>query len=92
MYVRRASALLAGIIGVSVFLYGALLLGAVAHTAGRTSAEGQVKKLSSAVSVLENTFFTETKALTPERAAALGFVSPQTVFSVYAGTGSLTLR
>lgn len=87
----RIIASLAGIAGISVFLYGALLLGAVAHTAARTSAEKEVRGLSIAVSFLENKFLTETKSLSPERAAALGFVSPVAVATVYTGTGSLTL-
>ena len=91
-YTPKAIAALAGIAGMSVFLYGALLLGAVAHTAARTSAEKEVRSLSVVVSSLENQFLNETKSLSPERAAALGFVAPAAVSTVYAGTGSLTLR
>ena len=91
IYTPSIIASLAGIAGISVFLYGALLLGAVAHTAARTSAEKEVRNLSLAVSSLENQFLTETKSLSPERAAALGFVAPAAVATVYAGTGSLTL-
>ncbi len=90
-YTPRIIAALAGIVGISVFLYGALLLGAVAHTAARTSAEKEVRSISLAVSSLENQFLTETKSLSPERAASLGFVAPAAVATVYAGTGSLTL-
>ena len=91
-YTPRVIALLAGVAGIAVFLYGALLLGAVAHTAARTAAEKQVRSLSVSVSALESEFLTETKSLSPERAAALGFVAPAAVVTVYAGTGSLTLR
>ena len=91
IYTPRVVGLLAGIAGIAVFLYGALLLGAVAHTAARTSAEKEVRSLSVDVSSLENEFLTETKSLSPERAAALGFVAPAAVATVYAGTGSLTL-
>ncbi len=91
IYTPKVIAALAGIAGIAVFLYGALLLGAVAHTAARTSAEKEVRSLSVAVSSLENEFLTETKSLSPERAAALGFVAPAAVATVYAGTGSLTL-
>ena len=90
VYATRIITALAGIAGIAVFLYGTLLLGAVAHTAARTSAEKEVRSLSAAVSSLENEFLTETKSLNPERAAALGFVQPQVVTTVYAGAGSLT--
>lgn len=91
VYAPKIIAALAGIAGLAVFLYGALLLGAVAHTAARTSAEKQVRTISASVSALENEFLTETKSLSPERAAAMGFVAPAAVATVYAGTGSLTL-
>lgn len=90
-YTPKAIAALAGIAGIGVFLYGALLLGAVAHTAARTSAEKQIRSISASVSSLENEFLTETRSLGPERAAAMGFVSPAAVATVYTGTGSLTL-
>src|SRR3989338_7438594 len=45
-YIGRSIAVLAGIVALSVFLYGALLLGAVAHAAGRTQAEKSVRALS----------------------------------------------
>ena len=90
-FAPRIIALLLGIIGISAFLYGALLLGAVMHTAARTSAQRQVRSISVAVSSLESTFLAQTKELSPERAALLGFVQPQTVSTVYAGTGALTL-
>ncbi len=91
-YIRRVVALLAGVIGLSVFLYGTLLLGAVSHTALRTSVQKQAQHLSGEVSVLESKFLNETKALSPEWAAALGFVSPQAVATIYAAADSLTLR
>ena len=91
VYATRIITALAGIAGIAVFLYGTLLLGAVAHTAARTSAEKEVHSLSVAVSSLENHYLTETKSLSPERAAAMGFVAPAAVATVYAGTGSLTL-
>ncbi len=91
-YAPRIFAVLAGIAGVSVFLYGALLLGAVAHTATRTTAEREVLTISASISLLESQFLTETKSLSMERAKELGFVQPQDVVTIYAGTGSLTLR
>ena len=92
LYTPRIVAALAGVAGIAVFLYGALLLGAVAHTAARTTAEKEVRSLSVSVSSLENQFLTQTKSLNPERAAELGFVEPTAITTVYAGTDSLTLR
>lgn len=91
-HVGRAIAVLSGIIAVSVFLYGALLLGAVSHAAGRTSAEDAVRALSARVGELEGQFLAETKALSPEKAAALGYVEPVAVATVFAGEPSLVLR
>ena len=91
IYTPKVIAALAGIAGISVFLYGALLLGAVSHTAARTSAEKQMRSVSASVSSLENEFLIETKLLSPERAAAMGFVAPAAVATVYASASSLTL-
>jgi len=85
-------ALLAGALAIAVFLYGALLLGAVAHATGRTAAEREVQRLSVEVSSLENIYLTETKELSPERAAALGFVESKNIATVYVQTQGLTLR
>ena len=85
-------ALLAGALAIAVFLYGALLLGAVAHATGRTAAEREVQRLSAEVSQLENIYLTETKGLSLERAAAMGFVEPKSVAAVYVQTQGLTLR
>ncbi len=91
-YIGRCIALFAGSIGLAAFLYGAFLLGAVAHAAGRTAAERQVQRLSSEISGLESTYLTEAKALSPERAAEMGFVAPSGITTVYAGEPGLTLR
>ncbi len=91
-YIKRVIALLAGAIALAVFLYGGFLLGAVAHAAGRTAAEREVQRLSAEVSGLESTYLTETKGLSPERAAALGFVEPKNVATVYVQVQALTLR
>jgi hypothetical protein len=90
-YVGRIVAFLAGVTAVAVFLYGAFLLGAVAHATSRTAAEREVQRLSSEVSALEGVYLTETKALSPDRAAAIGFVAPSGVATVYAGEPGLTL-
>ena len=71
----RAVAVLAGIAGLSVFLYGVLLLGAVSHTAARTSMEKETRTLSASVGALESEFLAGTKALSRDRAQELGFVA-----------------
>jgi hypothetical protein len=91
-HIRRVVAVVAGIIALSVFLYGALLLGAVAHAAGRTTAEQKLRALSSEVSKLESHYLSQTKGLSPERAANLGFVPPIAVATVFAGEPSLVVR
>ncbi len=91
-YVRRIVAALVGLTAIAVFLYGALLLGAVAHAAGRTTAEKELRTLSVKVGQLESAFLAETKGLSLERATALGFVAPVAVSTVYANTSGLTLR
>ena len=91
-YAGRLVAVLAGVVALSVFLYGLFLLGAVAHAAGLTAAERQVRELSATVSVLEGAYLDATKALSPERAQALGFVSPLSVTAVYAQKPTLTLQ
>lgn len=88
----RTAAALVALTALAVFLYGALLLGAVAHAAGRTAAEQQLRTLSSAVSALEGRYLSATQALGPERATAMGFVAPSAVATVYAGAPSLVLR
>jgi hypothetical protein len=91
-HVGRVVAGLAAVTALSVFLYGALLLGAVSHAAGRTAAGTQVRSLNHAVSTLEGKFLADTQSLSPEKAAQLGFVAPVSVATVYAGQGTLTLR
>lgn len=90
-YAGRAVVLLAGVVMLAVFLYGGLLLGAVAHAAGETSAQRQVRELSVTVSELEAQYLAATKELSPERAAALGFVAPKSVATIYAAASTLTL-
>ena len=92
-YIGRTIALLAGVVALSAFLYGGFLLGAVAHVAGRTQAEHKVRSLSVEVGVLESHYLAHTKALSPTRAADLGFVAPVAVTTVYASAHpGLTLR
>lgn len=91
LYAKQIIAALAATAGLSVFLYGALLLGAVAHTAGRTTTEKSLYAISAKVGVLENTYLLKNKAINLERARTLGFVQPQKISTVYIGSGSLTL-
>lgn len=82
--ISRAAVVMCGIIALSLFLYGAFLLGAVSHTAKRADMGREVTKLTEVVSKLEVKYLTETKSLTPARAAALGFVEPSKVNTVFA--------
>ena len=91
LYNKRIFALLGSFVALCVFAYGALLLGAVAHTAHRTEAQGQIEHLNAQVSRLESQYLTQTQTLSPERAAALGFVAPQQVATVFASVHTLTL-
>lgn len=92
-YIGRVVAALTIVIAVSVFLYGIFLFGAVAHAAGRSKAEASVRSLEGKVSSLEGRFLTQTKELSPQKAAELGFVQPASVATVYAHpAGGLTLR
>ena len=91
-HMGRFVALLAGALAIVAFLYGVFLLGAVAHAAGRTAAEREVGRLGAEVSRLESAYLTETKGLSLERAAAMGFVEPKNIATVYVQTQGLTLR
>jgi hypothetical protein len=87
----RATTLLAGVCVFSVFLYGIFLLEAVIHTASRQTAERQTQELSGKLSVLETQYLEQTQALTPARAAALGYVKPSSVAVVSSGSPSRAL-
>ena len=91
VWVSRLIAALSGLIGVAVFLYGALLFGAMAHASHATSARAEIRSLTSQVAELESRYLLETKAISPERAVALGFVAPVAVSEVYAEGSTLTL-
>jgi hypothetical protein len=92
-YAGRTVAALATVSAVAVFLYGALLLGAVSHAAGRTQAERELRSLGSSLGALESQYLAQTRAISPERAAAMGFVAPQSVSVVFAQRApGLTLR
>ena len=87
----RAAVVLACLCAISCFLYGVFLLEAVAHTAARASADRQVQTLSVQLGDLESQYLASTEALTPERAQALGFVTPTSVTTVYADAASRSL-
>lgn len=91
-YVSRTAALLAVVLTVSVFLYSAFLLEAVAHAGSKTTAQSQIRKTSEHLSSLEAQYLALTQSITPQKASALGFVSPSVVTSVYANgeSGSLS--
>jgi hypothetical protein len=92
-HLRRSAAIFAGVIALSLFLYGFFLLEAVAHTASRTQAQHKVQLLTSEMSELEQTYLAATRTMTRERASDLGFVSPGAVATVYASAGrGLSLR
>lgn len=91
MYLSRMIVVLGVCCTLSVFLYGIFLLMAVTHTASRTEAERQINKISAHLGDIEMTYLTQQKALTPQRAAELGFVKPLTVSTVFASAGSKTL-
>jgi hypothetical protein len=78
------AALLGGIIAVSIFLYGAMLLLAVSHTAGRTQAQHQMQEIASTISTLEAKYLQATRLITPETAKSRGFVPPVSTDTVFA--------
>ncbi|MDE1924777.1 MAG: hypothetical protein KGH79_01170 [Patescibacteria group bacterium] len=87
----RAAVALACICAVSAFLYGVFLLEAVAHTAALQSAEAQVIALNAKLGDLESQYLAQTASLTPERAAALGFVVPADITTVFVTAASKSL-
>ncbi len=91
LYVRRAVAALVAVIVVCAFAYGFFLLEAVSHAASQAEARREIVALSSKVGSLQSQYLSATKALTPERARALGFVSPTQVAVVYATQQALSL-
>lgn len=83
-YVSRTLVVLAVVLTISVFLYSAFLLEAVAHAASKTAAENRIQKISEHLSSLEAQYLALTQSLTPQKAAELGFITPATVASIYA--------
>lgn len=93
-YVSRTIVVLSIVLAVSIFLYSAFLLEAVAHAASKTVAEAQVRSIGVHLSTLESQYLALTQAITPQKAAALGFVQPAVVLSTYATSqaGSLSFQ
>ena len=81
-HLPRVATIMVIAITLSAFLYGTFLLETVAQAASRTSAERQIKEISSQLSILEGQYLAATQTLTPTRAKALGFVPPATVSTV----------
>lgn len=95
-YLNRISVLLALVCALSVLVYGVLLLEAVAHAASQTTAQREIGQLTAALGDLEAQYLAQSQSLTPQRAAAMGYVAPDpseitTVFAT-APTQSLSLR
>jgi len=95
-YFSRIAVLLAGVCAIAVLLYGIFLLEAVAHAASQTSAQRHIGQIGAQLGDLEARYLSYSQSLTKERAAALGFVTPDpkevtTVFAT-AAAGALSLR
>lgn len=80
---RKAIALCAIGVALSLFLYGFFLLAAVSHTASRADAERKLESVTARVSNLEQEYLLKTKTMTLERAREMGLYPPQDVSLVY---------
>ncbi len=83
-YMTRVLGTLAGVVALSLFLYGIFLLEAVAHTASRTQAERQIAAHTSELSRLEAQYLASTKEVTRERAVEMGLTQPTRITTTYA--------
>jgi hypothetical protein len=92
LYAARVAAILAGLCALCVFLYGAFLLGAVAHAAKQTVTQREAAKLTREISTLEGEYLSKTKVLTAQTARDMGFVAPIAVSTVRLDTPILTLN
>jgi hypothetical protein len=84
LYLTRIMAALAVTCAVAIFLYGTFLLLAVEHAATATADQHTYDVLAAHIGDLETQYLTATRSITPQSAAALGFVAPQTVSMVFA--------
>ena len=93
-YLSRMVVFLVVVLTISIFLYSFFLLEAVAHAAAMTTAEARVQTISGQLSTLEGQYLSLTQSLTPQKAAALGFVTPLNLETVYAKgeSGSLSFQ
>lgn len=87
----RVAALLGGLVALLAFLYGAFLLGAVAHTAAQTKIDRELGALKEEVNASEAQYFAALRSVTPEQAQALGFVAPAETTTVFATAASKVL-
>ena len=87
---NRVAALMAIVVACSLLLYGIFLLEAVSSTAKRASAEREIKTITAELSSMQARYLAVTREVSPERAAALGFVKPTEVTTVYASSRPLT--
>lgn len=94
VYLSRTAALLACVCALAALLYSIFLLEAVAHAASQTAAQRRIGQLSAQLGDLEAQYLSSAQALTPQKAAALGFVQPSEVTTVFAtaATRALSLR
>ena|ERR1043166_1416305 len=92
LYAARALQALTALCAVSAFMYGAFLLLAVAHAARLGSLERESRSLTAQVSAAQSEYLAQTRELTPERAAALGFVAPAQTTVVYAAPTGLSVN
>jgi hypothetical protein len=90
-HLRRSMAVMGALCALCLFLYGFFLLEAVAHTASRTHAQGDIQSYTSKLSSLEETYLSATRDMTLDRAHELGFVSPSTMATVYVSDPSHAL-
>ena len=87
----RLAAVLGSAVALTALLYGALLLGAVAHTATQTKAEREISTLMAQVGGLEAQYFATIRSITPERAKELGFTTPTHTTTIFATAASRAL-
>lgn len=90
-YLGRITALLAFVCAAAILLYGVFLLEAVAHAASQTAAQRHIGQISAELSDLEAQYLLYSQGLTKERAAAMGFVAPKEVTTVFATAAAQAL-
>ncbi|HVY72911.1 MAG TPA: hypothetical protein VG984_02600 [Candidatus Paceibacterota bacterium] len=91
LWLSRSIAALAAVCALSVFLYGVFLMLAVEHTAARTALQTQVDTIVLHLSTLETEYLQQTRELSPERAAELGFVAPTETAAVFTNSDARSL-